>query len=202
MGDTDARPSALTASGRGLFSALFGCFSRRIKEHDVDAGGNKPDPAGGAAFTSSGVSGGDGAIFTAGTNAGQLPELVGGGATTPAAVGAAALATSSSDKKAQAVTTADNDGAAKERGGAEDNCGAAAPSPTSGGTGMSDLTEDLVAEILLLVPPEFLPRYGRRRVDLVCKSWRRIISDPGFRRRYFHLHRQALISSIIFTHIS
>jgi hypothetical protein len=200
MGDTDARPSAFTASGRGLFSALFGCFSRRIKEHDVDAGGNKPDPAGGAAFTSSGVSGGDGAIFTAGNNAGPLPELVGGGATTPAAVGAAALATSSSDKKAQAVTTADNDGAAKERGGAEDNCGAAAPSPASGGTGMSDLTEDLVAEILLLVRPD-LPRYGSRRVDLVCKSWRRIVADPGFRRRYVHLHRRALVFSTVM-HIS
>ncbi|KAK3124323.1 hypothetical protein QOZ80_7BG0585000 [Eleusine coracana subsp. coracana] len=49
------------------------------------------------------------------------------------------------------------------------------------------LPDELVEEILLRLPPEE-PGY-LVYAALVCKPWRRILSDPGFRRRYLDLHR-------------
>ncbi|CAD6272396.1 unnamed protein product [Miscanthus lutarioriparius] len=53
-----------------------------------------------------------------------------------------------------------------------------------------ELVDDLVCEILLRIPagqPECLVR-----ASLVCKSWRHVISDPAFRRRYRAFHRARL----------
>ncbi|KAF8713946.1 hypothetical protein HU200_027930 [Digitaria exilis] len=58
------------------------------------------------------------------------------------------------------------------------------------GTALSDLTENLIAEILLRITPEELEH--RKRVALVCRCWRRILADAGFRRRYVDLHRAAI----------
>ncbi|KAF8644704.1 hypothetical protein HU200_066370 [Digitaria exilis] len=67
---------------------------------------------------------------------------------------------------------------------------AAAEHAEDGGTSLfSDLPEDLVAEILLRVTPPALQRLRHRRVAGVCRSWRRIIADADFRRRYAHHHR-------------
>ncbi|KAJ1262338.1 hypothetical protein BS78_09G099200 [Paspalum vaginatum] len=55
---------------------------------------------------------------------------------------------------------------------------------------LPELVEDLVGEILLRVPP------GEPaclvRASLVCKPWRRVVSDPAFRRRYRAFHRARL----------
>ncbi|CAL4910889.1 unnamed protein product [Urochloa decumbens] len=48
------------------------------------------------------------------------------------------------------------------------------------------LTEKLVEEILLRVPPDEPARLIR--AALVCKAWSRILSGAGFRRRYRRLH--------------
>lgn len=67
---------------------------------------------------------------------------------------------------------------------------AAAEHAEDGGTALfSDLPEDLVAEILLRVTPTALQRLRHRRVAGVCRSWRRIVADADFRRRYAHHHR-------------
>jgi hypothetical protein len=53
-----------------------------------------------------------------------------------------------------------------------------------------ELVDDLVGEILLRIPagqPACLVR-----ASLVCKSWRHVISDPAFRRRYRVFHRARL----------
>ncbi|TVU40726.1 hypothetical protein EJB05_14199, partial [Eragrostis curvula] len=47
--------------------------------------------------------------------------------------------------------------------------------------------EDIVKEILLRLPPEE-PAY-LIHAALVCKSWRRVLSDAGFPRRYREFHR-------------
>ncbi|WVZ61760.1 hypothetical protein U9M48_011581, partial [Paspalum notatum var. saurae] len=50
-----------------------------------------------------------------------------------------------------------------------------------------DLIDDAVAEILLRLSPD-----GHAclvRASLVCKSWRRVLSDPAFPRRYREFHR-------------
>ncbi|KAE8779464.1 putative F-box protein [Hordeum vulgare] len=46
--------------------------------------------------------------------------------------------------------------------------------------------DDLLREILLRLPPQpcSLPR-----ASLVCKRWRRLVSDPGFFRRFLLRHR-------------
>ncbi|CAN6170684.1 unnamed protein product [Urochloa humidicola] len=49
------------------------------------------------------------------------------------------------------------------------------------------LVDELVEEILLRVPPDDPARLVR--AALVCNRWRRIVSDPGFRRRFLELHR-------------
>ncbi|XP_062181362.1 uncharacterized protein LOC133885644 [Phragmites australis] len=53
-----------------------------------------------------------------------------------------------------------------------------------------ELMDDLVGEILLRVPP------GEPaclvRASLVCKPWRRVVSDPAFGRRYRAFHRTRL----------
>ena len=49
------------------------------------------------------------------------------------------------------------------------------------------LTEELVEEILLRIPPDEPSLLIR--AALVCKDWRRILSDGGFRRRYCRFHR-------------
>ncbi|XP_039780924.1 uncharacterized protein LOC120648263 [Panicum virgatum] len=52
---------------------------------------------------------------------------------------------------------------------------------------MELMTEELVEEILLRVPPDE-PAY-LVRAALVCRHWRRILSDRGFLRRYRAFHR-------------
>ncbi|KAF8713948.1 hypothetical protein HU200_027932 [Digitaria exilis] len=59
-------------------------------------------------------------------------------------------------------------------------------------TALSDLTEDLITEILLRITPEKLDNEHHKHVAGVCRSWRRILSDAGFRRRYVDLHRAAI----------
>jgi hypothetical protein len=53
--------------------------------------------------------------------------------------------------------------------------------------GLPALMEDLVQEILLRVPPD--EPSDLIRAAVVCKAWRRILSDGGFRRRYCTFHR-------------
>ncbi|CAN6222284.1 unnamed protein product [Urochloa humidicola] len=50
------------------------------------------------------------------------------------------------------------------------------------------LMEELVEEILLRLPPEEPPAH-LVRAAMVCKVWRRILSDGGFRRRYYRGNR-------------
>ncbi|KAK8458038.1 hypothetical protein SEVIR_3G287701v4 [Setaria viridis] len=60
----------------------------------------------------------------------------------------------------------------------------------SGGRALPELVDDLVGVILLRVKP------GEPaclvRASFVCKLWRRLISDPAFRRRYRAFHRARL----------
>ncbi|CAL4900151.1 unnamed protein product [Urochloa decumbens] len=53
-----------------------------------------------------------------------------------------------------------------------------------------ELVDDLIGEILLRLKP------GEPgclvRASLVCKPWRRLVSDPAFRRRYRAFHRARL----------
>ncbi|KAL6647759.1 hypothetical protein ACP70R_015196 [Stipagrostis hirtigluma subsp. patula] len=49
------------------------------------------------------------------------------------------------------------------------------------------LMDELVEEILLRVPPDEPAHLVRAAA--VCRPWRRIVSDRGFRRRYRELHR-------------
>ena len=49
------------------------------------------------------------------------------------------------------------------------------------------LMDELVEEILLRIPPDVPAR--RLRAALVCKRWRRMVSDPRFRRRFREFHR-------------
>ncbi|CAD6231731.1 unnamed protein product [Miscanthus lutarioriparius] len=49
------------------------------------------------------------------------------------------------------------------------------------------LMDELVEEILLRIPPDDPARL--LRAVLVCKRWRRIVSDPRFRRRFREFHR-------------
>ena len=49
------------------------------------------------------------------------------------------------------------------------------------------LMEELEEEILLRFPPH--ERALLVRASLVCKRWRRLVSDPRFRRRFRELHR-------------
>ncbi|KAL6647168.1 hypothetical protein ACP70R_014605 [Stipagrostis hirtigluma subsp. patula] len=49
------------------------------------------------------------------------------------------------------------------------------------------LMEELVEEILLRFPPN--DPASLVRAALVCKPWRRLVSDPGFRRRFRLFHR-------------
>ncbi|CAN6170745.1 unnamed protein product [Urochloa humidicola] len=56
---------------------------------------------------------------------------------------------------------------------------AAPPSP--------ELNEDIVSEILLRFPPDEPAHLVR--ASLVCKPWRRILSDPSFLRCYRRFHR-------------
>jgi len=57
--------------------------------------------------------------------------------------------------------------------------------PTSPSPALED--DDLLAEFLLRLPPQpsTLPRVG-----LVCKRWRRLVSDPRFVRRFGAFHRR------------
>ncbi|CAL4994025.1 unnamed protein product [Urochloa decumbens] len=49
------------------------------------------------------------------------------------------------------------------------------------------LMDELVEEIALRIPPDDPARL--LRAALVCKRWWRVISDPGFRRRFREFHR-------------
>ncbi|KAL6661349.1 hypothetical protein ACP70R_000733 [Stipagrostis hirtigluma subsp. patula] len=50
-----------------------------------------------------------------------------------------------------------------------------------------ELIDDAIAEILLRLPPD--EPACLVRASLVCKPWRRILSDPAFIRRYREFHR-------------
>jgi hypothetical protein len=63
--------------------------------------------------------------------------------------------------------------------------------PKHDGAALSDLTGDLIAEILLRLSPEN-PGRCCKVASLVCKSWHRILSDPGFRRRYAEFHLEEI----------
>ncbi|TVU41805.1 hypothetical protein EJB05_15357, partial [Eragrostis curvula] len=58
-----------------------------------------------------------------------------------------------------------------------------APPPPS----LTVLLDELVGEILLRLPPD--EPADILRASLVCKRWRRLLSDPAFGRRYRELHR-------------
>ncbi|CAL4889749.1 unnamed protein product [Urochloa decumbens] len=49
------------------------------------------------------------------------------------------------------------------------------------------LMDELVEEIALRIPPDDPARL--LRAALVCKRWYRVLSDPGFRRRFREFHR-------------
>jgi hypothetical protein len=49
------------------------------------------------------------------------------------------------------------------------------------------LLDEMVEGVLLRFPPDDPKRL--LRAALVCKRWGRIVSDPGFRRRFKELHR-------------
>ncbi|EER95782.1 hypothetical protein SORBI_3002G014700 [Sorghum bicolor] len=49
------------------------------------------------------------------------------------------------------------------------------------------LVDDLVEEVLLRFPPK--DPAALVRAALVCKRWRRLVSGPGFRRRFSEFHR-------------
>nr|CAB3456007.1 unnamed protein product [Digitaria exilis] len=49
--------------------------------------------------------------------------------------------------------------------------------------------EELVEEILIRLPPDDPPSLVRAAT--VCRQWCRVISDPGFRRRFVRHHRAA-----------
>ncbi|GJN10458.1 hypothetical protein PR202_ga28553 [Eleusine coracana subsp. coracana] len=50
-----------------------------------------------------------------------------------------------------------------------------------------ELMDEVVDEILVRCPPHDPARL--LRAALVCRRWRRIVSDPGFRRRFIERHR-------------
>ncbi|CAN6222308.1 unnamed protein product [Urochloa humidicola] len=50
-----------------------------------------------------------------------------------------------------------------------------------------ELIEDVIGEILLRIPPDSSAYLAR--ASMVCKIWRRIVSDPDFTRRYSEFHR-------------
>ncbi|XP_062188962.1 uncharacterized protein LOC133892294 [Phragmites australis] len=59
---------------------------------------------------------------------------------------------------------------------------------------MAALMDELVEEVLLRFPPH---KPGRLiRAALVCKRWRSIVSDPGFRRRFREFHRTPPIMGV------
>ena len=83
--------------------------------------------------------------------------------------------------------------------------GMAPPEPTVGHVGeagdgvffghssrrtLPELVDDLIAEILLRLKPG--DPSCLVRASLVCKSWRRLVSDPAFRHRYRGFHRARL----------
>ncbi|CAM0145192.1 unnamed protein product [Urochloa decumbens] len=50
-----------------------------------------------------------------------------------------------------------------------------------------ELINDAIGEILLRIPPDSSAYLAR--ASMVCKLWRRIVSDPDFTRRYREFHR-------------
>ncbi|GJN10003.1 hypothetical protein PR202_ga28061 [Eleusine coracana subsp. coracana] len=52
-----------------------------------------------------------------------------------------------------------------------------------------DLLDELVEDILRRIPPHDPTRLFR--AALMCKRWCRLVSDPGFRRRFRECHRRA-----------
>ncbi|CAL5089172.1 unnamed protein product [Urochloa decumbens] len=57
------------------------------------------------------------------------------------------------------------------------------------------LIEEMVEEILLRLPPDDPPSLVR--AAMVCRRWCRIISDPGFRRRFGRRHRAAPVLGLL-----
>ncbi|GJN24795.1 hypothetical protein PR202_gb12560 [Eleusine coracana subsp. coracana] len=62
-----------------------------------------------------------------------------------------------------------------------------APPPT--------LPDEIVEEILLRVPPDDPGRL--MRASIACKGWRRLVSGPGFRRRFRQRHRSPPLMGLI-----
>ncbi|KAJ1287510.1 hypothetical protein BS78_02G015500 [Paspalum vaginatum] len=60
---------------------------------------------------------------------------------------------------------------------------------------LPELMEDSVGEILLRVPPDEPAHLFR--AALVCKTWFRVLRDPGFLRRYREFHRAPPLLGIL-----
>lgn len=205
MGDTSPRPFPLAAGGRKLLSALFGCFS--LKKKNVHRDDHKLASDATGAFTSSGTMAAttelmDGDVIVVSRGAANKPAAIGGGAASftsnnvalpevvdglsggsptepPPGAGGAAF---TSSEKAPAEASMDDGLVTHGDGGAPYLC--------SHATTLSDLTDDLIEEILLCLSPK--ERECRERASLVCKSWNCIVSSAGYRHRYFDLHRRYL----------
>ncbi|EER97900.2 uncharacterized protein LOC8084296 [Sorghum bicolor] len=59
-----------------------------------------------------------------------------------------------------------------------------------------ELIDDAIAEIILRLPPEE-PQY-LFRASLVCKPWRRLLTDAAFLRRYRRFHRTPPLLGLFF----
>ncbi|KAJ1294892.1 hypothetical protein BS78_01G180800 [Paspalum vaginatum] len=59
-----------------------------------------------------------------------------------------------------------------------------------------ELVDDLIAEILLRLPPRKPERLIR--CSAVCKSWRLLLTDPAFLRRYREFHGVAPMLGVLF----
>ncbi|CAL4966528.1 unnamed protein product [Urochloa decumbens] len=71
--------------------------------------------------------------------------------------------------------------------------GSADPDPAPGGMAALD---ELVEEFLLRFPPDDPALLFR--ATLVCKRWRRLISDPSFHRRYREFHRSPPMLGLLY----
>lgn len=60
------------------------------------------------------------------------------------------------------------------------------------------LPDDLVEEVLLRLPPH--EPTGLVRAALVCRRWRRLISDPDFGRRFREFHRNPPMLGMLCNH--
>jgi hypothetical protein len=71
------------------------------------------------------------------------------------------------------------------------------PPPQSGQDSVPALVDDLIAEILLRLPPD--EPECLFRASLVCKPWNRLLSNRAFLRRYRELHRAPPVLGFLYT---